>query len=203
MAETPRHVRAVNSSRSFGVGSFGNAPSIVEESDFDTEARARLNGKHAFDDSSPRFEDWSPEKQRASYEGLQRADEKRTISSQNADEFLLLNPHILDTKKNAGLITKMLSNMFGDIPYTVEHYDAATQALLVADVLDIDKAEVAKQQQKAADAQRKAALKNRADAAARVFNPSANYENMSLDELRNRANQELSVGGQQEGANGF
>ena len=196
-----RSVRA-NSTRTSGVGGFGYAQPIVKEDEFDTQARARLNGEPTFDDSSPRFEDWSPAKQRAAYEGLGRADQKGTISRHSADEFLALHPEILDTNNNGDLINKM-KTMFGDVPHTVPQFEAATQALLISDSLDIDKAGVAKQQQAAANAQRKAAIKNRTDAASRAFNQSVDYDNVSLEELRARANEELQQGGVQEGANGF
>lgn len=183
----------------FGVGSFGRGPNIYDQSqsEFDVEARRSLDG---LGHSKSQL---SAEQVKQAYELALRAHETRTIKSQSADQFLLLNPHILDTKKNAELITKMLNNMFGDCAYTVEHYEAATNALLVTDSLDIDKVEVTKQKQKAADAQRKAALKNRADAASRVFNPNTDYENLSVEELRNRANEELQLAGGGAGAAGF
>lgn len=184
-----RSVRA-NSHRTTGVGSYGNAPSIVESTEFDDAARARLNGEPTYDDASPRFEDWSPAKQRAAYEGLGRADEKGTISRHSADEFLSLHSEFLDTKQNGDLMVKMLKNLFGDVAYSVEQYESAYQSLLISKSLDIDQAEVVKQQQAAANAQRKAAIKNRADADARAFTPNVDYDSMSLEEIRRRADEQ-------------
>jgi hypothetical protein len=187
------------SSRQVGAGRFGNGPSVYDQSqsEFDVDTRRRLDG---LGPSKPQL---TAEQVKQAYEEALRADETRNVTMQNADEFLVLHPEILDTNKNGDLINKMLKQMFGACAYTIEHYEAATDALLVTNSLDIDKAEVVKQQQKAADAQRKAALKGRADAAARVFNSNANYENVSLEELRARANEELQLAGVQEGANGF
>lgn len=186
-------------SRISGAGSFGNGPNIYDESttEFDEDARRTLDG---LGPAKPKL---TAEQVKQAFEEAQRADEARTIKSQSADEFVALHSEFLDTPNNGTLMSNMLKNLFGDCAYTVEQFEAAYQALLVTDSLDIDKAEVAKQQQKAADAQRKAILKRRADAAARAFNPNANYEEMSLEELRNRANEEIQLGGQQEGAAGF
>ena len=203
---TDRSVRAINSSRAVGVGSYGYAPSITEETEFDTQVRARLNGEPVYDDSSPRFEDWSPEKQRAGYEGAVRADEKRTIKSQSADAFIALHSEFLDTEKNGKLMNNMLVNLFGDCSYSVDHFEAAYQALLVTDSLDIDKAEVVKQQQRAADAQRKAATKNRQERE-RLRNLSADeLELMPLPELRALADrqqrEDMQLAGER-GGNGW
>ena len=113
MAEVPRHFRATN--RTSGVGSYGYAPTIVENNDFDTQTRARLNGENPFDDSSPRFEDWSPAKQRAAFDGLRRSDEKFAVINENADIFIANHPEFLDTKANGEAINRTLKAMFGDV----------------------------------------------------------------------------------------
>ena len=174
-------------SRVSGSGSFGLGPNIYEQqqSEFDVDARRTLDG---LGPSRPQL---TAEQIKVAYEDAQRANEKLAISSQSADEFILLHPEILDTDKNGQLINKMLKSMFGDVAHTVEQMEAATQALLVTDSLDIDKAEVVKQQQRAIDAQRKAAVKRRADAAATIFDPNADYESMSLEEIKKRADEEL------------
>lgn len=183
-------------SRNFGAGSFGRGPNVYEQSqsEFDVDARRSLDG------FGPKTQLTAAQVKQA-YQEAVSADEKRTVSMQNADAFILLNPHILDTTKNAQLINKMVKNLFGDVAHTIEQYQTAIDALLVANAdLDIDQAEVAKQQQKATDAKRKAALKSRADAEARVFNPNTDYADLSLEELRQRSNEELRS---QEGAAGF
>lgn len=182
-------------SRTVGTGSFGNGPNIYQsQSEFDVNARRTLDGL------GPEKPQLTAEQVKQAYELAVREDETRTIKSQSADEFVTLHPEFLDTAKNGTLMSNMLRNLFGDCAYTVEHFESAYQALLVTDSLDIDKTEVVKQQQKTTDAQRKAAIKQRQDAASRVFNPNTDYDNLSVEELRNRANQELGV---QEGANGF
>lgn len=187
-------------SRATGAGSFGYGPNLHDtqsRTEFDVDARRTLDG---LGPAKPKL---TAEQVKQAYEDAVRADVKRNTINQNADEFLLLHPEILDTQKNAELINKMLKQRFGDIPYTVAHFEDVTESLRITNSLDINKAEVVRQQQEAADAQRKAAVKRRTDAAARAFNPNANYEEMSLEELRNRANEELQVSGVQEGANGF
>ena len=184
-------------SRASGAGSFGHGPNIYQQqqSEFDIETRNLLDGVKPTKATA--------EQVKEIFEEAQRANEKLAISSRSADEFILLHPEILDTEKNGQLINKMLKSMFGDVAHTVEQIEAATQALLVTDSLDIDKAELAKQQQKATDAQRKAIVKRRSDAAARQFNPDADYDNLSLEELRERSDEQMRLAGQQEGANGF
>ena len=173
-------------SRASGAGSFGNGPNVYEQqqTEFDVDTRRVLDG---LGPSKPQL---TAEQIKVAFEEAQRADENRTAKSQSADEFVALHGEFLDTEKNGKLMNKMLNTMFGDCAYTVEHFEAAYQALLVSDSLDIDRAEVVKQQQRAADAQRKAAVKRRADAAARVFDPNANYDNLSLEEIRQRADEE-------------
>jgi len=202
MSETTYHNGRVS-----GVGSYGNAPSVPrEETEFDTQARARLNGQQVFDDSSPRFEDWSPEKQRAGYEGALRADEKRIANTQSGNEFAQLHVEYLDTDENGDRMVRMLRHLFGNVPYTLSMFESAYQALLITDSLDIDKAEVAKQQQQATNAQRKAVGKQRQERE-RLRNLSEEEMNtLPLDEVRNHANRQLQEDMQragERGGNGF
>jgi hypothetical protein len=185
-------------SRQFGAGRFGNGPNVYNESqsEFDLDTRRRLDG---LGPSSPQL---TAEQVKQAYEEALRADETRTTKSQSADEFLALHPEFLDVPKNANLMNDTLKAMFGDCAYTTEHFQAAYNVLCVSDSLDIDKAEVAKQQQAAANVQRKTAIKKVTDAAARAFNPNVDYENESLEELRARANEELQKAGER-GGNGW
>ncbi len=128
-------------SRSFGVGSYGNAPSIVKESEFDAQVRARLNGESAFDDSSPLFEKWSPEKQRAAFEGMRRADANLTAINE-------------------------------------EQFESAYNVARANNLLELDKAEIVKQQQ--ADSNRRSKAER-----ARIVNLSEEeLETMPLEEIR-------------------
>jgi hypothetical protein len=176
-------------SRQFGAGRFGNGPNVYNESqsEFDLDTRRRLDGLGYV---------------KPQLTADQLADETRTTKSQSADEFLALHPEFLDVPKNANLMNDTLKAMFGDCAYTTEHFQAAYNVLRVSNVLDIDKAEVAKQQQAAANAQRKTAIKNVTDAAARAFNPNVDYESLSLDEVRKRADEELQKAGER-GGNGW
>ena len=149
-----------------------------------------------------KFENWSPEMIREAYNGAVRTDEKRTAINRNADEFVALHPEFLDTDDNGRLVNKMVKTMFGDCVHTVEQFEAAYQALLVTDSLAIDKAEVAKQRQKAADAQRKAAAKTRQERE-KLRNLSENeLETMSLEELRALTDRQLREDMQREAERG-
>ena len=184
-------------------------PNPAEDDPFNVGARAKLDapdGKPTFDDSSTCFEEWSPEKQRAGYEGALRADEKRSANIQNADDFVVLHPEFVDNASNAKLLTKMVNTMFGDCVHTIPQWEAAYQALLITDSLDIDKAEVAKQQQKAADAQRKTLLKQRQEQERLRNLPEDEMETMSLEQVREQANcqlqEQMQVAGER-GGNGW
>lgn len=192
-------------SRQFGTGSFGNGPNVYQqsESEFDIKARELLNGKPAFDNSSPRFEDWSPEKQKTSYEGLQRADSNKIEQKANADAFVAAHPEFLDTDANGSTMNRTLEEMFGVRVYTVAEFEKAYAVCRANNSLKLDQAEIVKQQQAAANARTKAAIKQRADAAARAYSPNADYDTLSVEELRNRANEELQLAGGGAGAAGF
>jgi len=166
------------STRSFGVGSYGNAPSIVENNEFDTQVRARLNGESAFNDSSPRFEDWSPEKQRAAYEGMRRADANLTTIHENADIFLANHPEFKDTEANGKAINRTLKAMFGDVVHTTEQFEAAYEVARANNLVELDKDEIAKQA-KAATQQRAKSERSRI-----VYRTEAELETLPLEEIR-------------------
>src|SRR5947209_2182210 len=92
-----------------GTGSYGNAPSVPrEETEFDAQARAILNGQPIYDDASPRFEDWSPAHQRAGVEGAGRADENLSINRVNSSAFLALHSEYLDIDSNGQTMNRTL-----------------------------------------------------------------------------------------------
>jgi len=183
----------------------GRQPSGFQHqlSEFDEQARARLNGQPVYDDSSPRFEDWSPEKQRQGYEGLVREDVKTASIKAVADEFILLHPEMPDHINNGEAIAKNLRLMFGDVVYSVEMFEAAYDVARANGALELDQAEIVKQQQAEAKTKRKAAQDKRNFEAKRQFNPAEDYSNLSLDEIRQRADagtqQELESRAYQEG----
>lgn len=165
-------------SRSFGVSSFGNGPSLVEENEFDTQVRARLNGEDAFDDSSPRFEDWSPAKQRAAYEGMCRADVNLTTIHENADTFIANHPEFKDTEANGKVINRTLKAMFGDVVHTSEQFEAAYEVARANNLVELDAAQIAKQ--KAAATQQRAKAER-----GRIANlTEEELETMPLEEIR-------------------
>jgi len=195
-----RSLRADNSTRTSGVGTFGNATIQRDVDPFDDKVRRSLDGEKLFDDESPRFEDWSPAKQRSAYEGMARGDEKSTAHHQNADAFIALHPEFLDTDRNGQAINRTLQTMYGDIVFTVEHFDAAYRVCCANNLLDLDQAEIVKQQQAAANQRAKAAREQRA-AATRVFS-EVEKENMSLEELREAENREIRRRMQEAGERG-
>ncbi len=187
-------------SRSFGVGSYGNAPSIVKESEFDTHVRARLNGESQYDDSSPRFEDWSPAKQRAAFEGMRRADANITTINENANTFVADHPEFKDTEANGKAMNRTLKAMFGDVMHTPEQFESAYKVARANNLLELDGAEITKQA-KAANQQRVNTERSRI-----VYRTEAELESMSLDEIRRldaaeRQRQMQQAG--ERGGNGF
>lgn len=170
-----------------GTGSFGNGPNVYNEtpSEFDQEARAALDG---LGPSKPKL---TPEQVRQAYEEAVAADARINENHQSAQEFTSLHAEYLDTPKNGKLMNDTLKAMFGDGAYSVEQFEAAYNVLRVSNSLDIDHAEEAKQAQAAENAKRKAVVKRRADAASRQFDPTANYDNLSLEELRALADEEI------------
>lgn len=182
-------------SRNFGAGRFGNGPSVYDQSqsEFDIDTRRTLDGL------GPVKPQLTAEQVKQAYEEALRADATRTTKSQSADEFVALHSEFLDTAKNGQLMNETLRTMFGDCAYTTEHFESAYNVLRVSNSLDIDQAEVVKQQQKAADAKRKVALKGRSDAAARAFDPNVDYESLPLEEIRKRANEEMQRRGEEGG----
>ena len=167
-------------SRASGAGGFGNGPNIYDQSptEFDTQARARLKGEQTFDDSSPRFEDWSPEKQRAAYEGMRRSDANLIAINENADIFLAKHPEFVDNKVNGEAINRTLKAMFGDVVHTTEQFEAAYNVARANNILQLDQAELAKQAKAATQQRAKAERK-------RIVNlTEEELENMPLEEIR-------------------
>jgi hypothetical protein len=153
-------------------------------------ARGVLDGTPLSNNDSPRFEDWSPEKQRAAYEGLVREDAKLGAIKTVADEFISLHPEMPDIKKNGEAIARNLKLMFGDVVFNLEHFQAAYDVACANGALQLDGEVIAKRARQAEAAKHKAAQDKRFFEANRQFNPDEDYSNLSLDELRQRANAE-------------
>jgi hypothetical protein len=89
------------------------------------------------------------------------------------------------------------------IDITADHFTHAYNVLRSTGVyLDIDQAAVVKQQQAAENAKRKAINKAHADKAARAYNPEDDYENLSLEEIKQRALEEYRQNMQRQGERG-
>lgn len=176
----------------------GRAPSFFPkvETEFDQNTRRRLDGL------GPVRPELSAEEIKVAFEDAQREDVTRTTNIRNADEFVLLHPEFRDTPSNGKLMTTMLNKLFGDGAYTVDQYESAYQALCVTNSLALDAAVVKQQQQAATEAQRRAALQKRTDAAARAFDPNADYDSLSPEEIRKRADEELQREFEAAGARG-
>jgi len=180
-----------------GVGTYlRHLQNPAEEDSFNADARRALDGL------GPSKTQVTAEQVKQVYEEVLRADEKRRTINQNADEFVSLHPEFLDTDRNGELVNKMVKTMFGDCAHTVEQFEAAYQALLVTDSLDIDKAEVARQKQRASDAQRKAAAKTRQDREKLRNLPEDVLETMPLEELRQLTDRQLREDMQKAGERG-
>ena len=186
-------------SRNFGAGSFGHGPSVYEQqqTEFDVDARRALDG---LGPSKPQL---TAEQVKQAFEEAQREDQRIVTNAASADEFLALHGEFRDTAENGKRMNETLRTMFGDGAWSLAQFEQAYAVLRPTGVLNLDKAEIARQEKQAKDEQRQAANKRRTDAEARVFNPQANYDNLSLEELRTRSDEALSLAGQQEGANGF
>jgi type IV secretory pathway VirJ component len=121
---------------------------------------------------------------RAFGEMFARNDAKTVTQRQNADAFLAQHSEFIDHPANADKMNKALSAMYGERVYTVEEFECAYNALRANKALEIDQAEVVKQQQAAANAAK------RAKAVATKANVEPTIEDMysmPLDELRMRA----------------
>jgi hypothetical protein len=183
-----RDNRDPNSSRSFATGQYGN--SVIQHYNPDE------------------VEELSAAQIRQAHEAACAADQKLTTIQAGADEFILQHPEFLDTQHNANLIKSAASSIFGEnTVFTAEHFAHAYNVLRSTGArLDIDQATVVKQQQAAENAKRKAINKAHADKAARTYNPENDYDNLSLEEIRQRAveeaQQQMQIAGER-GGNGF
>jgi hypothetical protein len=141
-------------------------------------ARRSLNGQQRFDDSSPRFEDWSPAKQRAAFEGMQRADAKLAANAENANLFLSMHPEFVDSEANGAALNSTLKAMFGDVEHTTEQFERAFEVARANNILELDAAEIAKQT-RAATQQRAKTERSRI-----VYRSEDELETMPLEEIR-------------------
>jgi hypothetical protein len=120
---------------------------------------------------------------KVAYEEAVAADETRSVNIQNSEEFVSLHPEFIDHPENGKQFNKTLNAMFGaNLAYTVEQFERAYQVCIANNSLELDQAEIAKQEQAAAKERAKAARARRA-AETRVFS-EGELETMSLEDLR-------------------
>jgi hypothetical protein len=122
---------------------------------------------------------------KASRNDQEKADALR--SKQDADAFVKLRPEFMDTGKNGRILRAHCMTAFGTAHPTLEQWDAGFQALAANNLLELDKAELARQAD-AATTSRAAQVKSEA------FNGDDEYSDLDLDEIRRRANNVLNRG---------
>ena len=181
-------------SRSSGTGIYGNSFVHREVSEFDEDARRTLDGL------GPVKPKLTAVEIRIAHEEALRADEKIITLDQNASDFLSLHPELPDTKSNAKVINDTLKAMFGDCAYTVEQFETAFRVCRANNLLQLDKEELARQEQAAAQERAKAARERRANET-RVYTEDEK-DSMSLEELREAENREIKRRQQQLGEEG-
>jgi len=150
------------------------------------------NLRRAHDGLGPVLPQQTAEEIRATYEEALREDQAyldRQETKKSLDAFAMGHKELCDTVANGQLLLNQANTMFGKGVHTVAHFEAAYNYLRTeTDFLKIDKTVEA--------AQRKLAAKQHFEAetartAQRAFNPNADYDTMSLDEIRNRSDEVL------------
>ena len=149
----------------------------------------RIVGGMLDDDESERFEDWSPEKQRAAYEGMLRTDAKLSTRRDNADEFLALHPEFVDSESNGEAMKRILDSLYGDVPFTLAMYQKAFEVGCANGNFQLNQAEI-KRQEKAAAEERAKSIREKHARQTRVYTEDEK-NNMSLEELREAENREI------------
>lgn len=138
------------SSRSFTVGNYTRHIQS-EEDPFDTRVRAFRND--TVDSLPNKFENWDKEHVREAIEGMGRQDQRQqTITARvsNAETWLTEHPEFVRNNANIDLMNHELTRTFGEIEWTLAHYDHAYQSLRASNFLKLDAREVKKQEQAAA-----------------------------------------------------
>ncbi|MGA9798578.1 MAG: hypothetical protein WBQ68_06195 [Terriglobales bacterium] len=159
------------------------------------------NIRRAHDGLEPVKPQLTAEQIKAVYEEALAADETRTNNFQMSDEFVLLHPEFIDNQRNGEIFNATLNAMFGaNRAYTIDQFERVYQVCLANSSLELDAAELSKQEQAAAKERAKAARAKRA-AESRVFS-EAEKETMSLEELRRLEDREIQKRNQRLGEEG-
>ena len=118
-----------------------------------TEFDAILRGSNV----TPRS---TPEQLKRDILEAQAADETRANNITVSGDFLSLHSEFLDTPTNAEKFNRTLDAMFGaNRAYSLDEFESAYTVCRANSILELDQVEIVKQQQAAANAQRKALTK--------------------------------------------
>jgi hypothetical protein len=123
--------------------------------------RIRAFRDDSIDSLPDSFENWPKEKIKEAVEGVIRADQRQqdiAATGQNGTSFVALHEEYLDTPANGQLMNHQLRTLYGETLYTLEHFEAAYQALRASGFLALDKKKVAEQERAAAKARVQAEL---------------------------------------------
>jgi hypothetical protein len=125
------------------------------------------------------------------FDGQRRVDEKLALTHQNSQTFIDLNPAFVDSKANGEKMNAALKSLYGELPraFTVEEFETAYNVLRAANSLELNQAEI-KRQEKAAAEERAKEVRARRASETRVYSEDEKYS-MSLDELKEAENREI------------
>jgi hypothetical protein len=152
-------------------------PNSADNDEFNTNLR------RAHDGLGPVRPTLTAEEIKTAYEDAIAADETRSINIQNSRKFVSLHREFIDSPKNGDIFNRTLNAIFGaNRAYTVDQFERAYQVCCANNLLELDKAEIAKQEQAAAKDFVKATRAERASET-RVFS-EAELEAMPLEEVR-------------------
>ena len=183
------------------MGAVGSYTRFIPNSADNDEFNENLRRAH--DGLEPVRPRSTPEQIKQDYEEALAADETRINNFQMSDEFVLLHPEFLDHKKNGEIFNATLNVMFGaNRAYTIEQFEQVYQVCLANRSLELDQTEIVKQQQRAADAQRKALTKKRQERERSRNLSEVELETISLEELRAITERELGAEMQAAGERG-
>jgi hypothetical protein len=153
---TDRSIRADNSSRTSGIGSFGNSyiANEADEDQFNLKARAYMGSAEAREKLDPKdLDNLSAAQVKAVYEAAVRADkaqQDQATNIENGKAFMAGHPEYINSHVNNELMNHELKSRFGVREYTMAEYDQAYASLRSSNFMKLDKTVVAAQQKQAA-----------------------------------------------------
>ncbi len=182
------------------VGSYlRGMPNAADEDQFNENTRRRLDGL------GPVKPQLTAEEIKVAYEEAIAADQAyqdQVASIEAGKVFIAGHPEWRNTKENIALLNHELVSRFGVREYTIPHYEEAYASLRASNFLNLDKNALAAQEKQAAKEKFNAEKARSATSAARAFNPNVDYNALSLEEIRERANEEARQQMQRRGEEG-